>query len=133
MSYNRARALSFLIVSLVLLLNATFLMPAAGQDLYSGTVSFIQFNDDESFIFQLSQKGASVVVNSPKCEIKNMFLVKKRHGKVKYEKLSRMRNDIRSVFLSNSPKLKISVSISFCDETTGYPLVDNIMLGQKKN
>ena len=131
---NRTRVLSFITINLVFLLNTTLLMPTAiGQDLYSGTVSFIQFNDDGSFTFQLSQKGTPVVVKSPQCDINNMFLVKKRHRKVTYEKLIRMRNDIRSVFLNSPAKLKISVLISFCDETSSYPLVDNIMLGQQKS
>lgn len=127
---KRIRVLSSIIATLAFLLNATLLIPVAGQDLYNGTLSYIQFNDDGSFVFQLSQKGRPVVVKSPQCDINNMFLVKKLHGKVKYEKLVRMRNDIRSVFLNSSAKLKISVSISFCDKTTGYPLVDNVMLGQ---
>jgi len=130
---KRFSVLSSTITALAFLLNATLFLPAAGQDLYNGTVSYIQFNDDGSFIFQLSQKDTPVVVKSPQCDINNMFLVKKRHGKVKYEKLVRMRNDIRSVFLNNPAKLKISVSISFCDKTTGYPLVDNVMLGQHTN
>ena len=130
---KRTSVLALITVSFVFLLNTIFVIAAAGQNLHNGTVSFIQFHDDGSFVFQLSKKGMSVVVKSPQCEINNMFLVKKRHGKVKYEKLIRMRDDIRSVFLNNSTKLKISVLISFCDETTGYPLVDNIMLGQQKN
>lgn len=130
---KRIRVLSSIIATLAFLLNATLLIPVAGQDLYNGTVSYIQFNDDGSFAFQLSKKGTPVVVKSPQCDINNMFLVKKRHGKVKYEKLVRIRNDIRSVYLNSPAKLKISVSISFCDKTTGYPLVDNVMLGQHTN
>lgn len=131
---KRTSVLALITVSFVFLLNTIFVIAtAAGQNLYNGTVSFIQFHDDGSFVFQLSKKGMPVVVKSPQCDINNMFLVKKRHRKVKYEKLIRMRDDIRSVFLNNSTKLKISILISFCDETTGYPLVDNIMLGQQKN
>lgn len=130
--YKRARVLAFITVSFVSLLNPAYLNANTGQKLYSGTVSFVQFNDDGSFTFQLSKKGIPVVVKNPKCGINNMFLVKKRHRKVTYEKLNRMRDDIRSVFL-NSTKLKISVFISFCDEATGHPLVDNIMLGQRKD
>ena len=54
---KRIRVLSSIIAILIFLLNATLLLPAAGQDLYNGTVSYIQFNDDGSFVFQLSQKG----------------------------------------------------------------------------
>ncbi|QBG34971.1 hypothetical protein [Litorilituus sediminis] len=131
---NRSKVLALITVNFAFWLNTILLIPTAvGQELYGGTVSFIQFNDDGSFTFQLSHKGMPVVVKSPECDINNMFLVKMRHGKVKYEKLVRMRNDIRSVFLNTPAKLQISVFISFCDETTGYPLVDNIMLGQQVN
>jgi|GEM_PF-1406234 len=131
---KRTSVLAFIMASFVFLLNTTLLIPTVvGQELYSGTVSFIQFNDDGSFTFQLSKKGTPIVIKSPECDINNMLLVKKLHRKVNYEKLKRMRNDIRSVFLNSPAKLKVSVLISFCDETTGYPLVDNIMLGQRKN
>ncbi|TPH13961.1 hypothetical protein [Litorilituus lipolyticus] len=128
-----ARVLSFISFSVLFLLTTTLLIPTAvGQELYSGRVSFVQYNDDGSFSFQLSEQGIPVIIKNPKCGSNNMLLVKKLHRKVNYEKLNRMRNDIRSVFL-NSAKLKISVFISFCDEATGHPLVDNIMLGQRKS
>jgi len=127
--------MTFLIlINSVLLLGIVILIPTAvGQNVYSGSVSFIRFNNDGSFIFQLTQKNKPLVISRPDCEIKNMLLVKTHRTNVKHEKLNRMRNDIRELFLNQAAhNLQISVSVFSCDDGTGYPMVDNIMFGRQR-
>ena len=103
-----------------------------GQSIYTGSVSFIHFNDDGSFLFQLSNGNKLIIIDAPDCEVKNVFLVRKSRMKVKYEKMVRMRNDIRDIFLAKVGNLQISVSVFSCDDT-GFPMVENIMFGIKKH
>jgi len=130
------RSVLLVLINISIVLTTVVLIPFASsfeQRIYSGSVSFIQFNDDGSFIFQLVNKGNIVVVNRPNCEINNMFLVKKHRKYISYDKLNRMRNDIRDVFLNKKQNLTVSVSIFACDENSRYPMVNNLMLGKQKN
>ena len=129
------RSVLLVLINISILLTTLVLIPFASsfeQRIYSGSVSFIQFNDDGSFIFQLVNKGNIIVVEKPNCKISNMLLVKKHRKHVNFDKLNRMRNDIRDVFLNKKDNLTVSVSIFSCDENLGYPTVSNIMFGRQK-
>lgn len=119
------------IIAIVFIGCIAFTPVTIGQTVYTGKVTFIQFNDDGSFIFQLDNK-TPINVKDPRCTIRDTFLAKKRHGKVKNRKLARMKSDIKKVYLADSETLKISVSVFDCDES-GYPMVDNIMLGNRRD
>ena len=74
-----------------------------------------------------------IVVKEPNCKNSNIFLVKKHRKYVNYDKLNRMRNDIRDIFLNKKQNLIVSVSIFSCDENSGYPMIDNLMFGKQQN
>lgn len=104
---------------------------AFGNSTYSGAVSYVQFNDDGSFAFQLTHNGKIVEARSD-CEIKNMFLAKKIRKIVSYEKLNRMRDDLRAIYLTRKKDLQVSVLAAYCDDDTGITTISNIMLGKKR-
>jgi len=115
---------------LILLLTFVFVPLVVSKNIYSGNVSYVKFKDDGSFTFQLTVGSKLVVINDTNCSEQSIFWVKKRHGVVKHEKLTRMRGDIRDAFLLQDGKIVVSVSTLSCDKRTGYILVDNIMLGK---
>lgn len=101
----------------------------SAESFYSGLMSSIKFNDEGSFWIQLSKKSIHIHAGKHNCTQSSAFLVKKDRQKIKYEKLNRMRNDVKDIFLSNK-KLKVTLSVYGCDQETGYPLVSNIILGE---
>lgn len=115
---------------LIFLISSTLSPFVSSQNIYTGSVSFIQFNDDGSFLFQLNNEKKVITVNNPDCRIKKLFIVEKDRRNVKYEEVVRMRNDIREIFLTNRDNIQISVSVYSCN-AAGYPIVDNIMFGEQ--
>ncbi|WP_448566418.1 hypothetical protein [Thalassotalea ganghwensis] len=100
----------------------------SATEIYSGQVSYLEFNDDGSFTFQLSSQGKPIKVDLP-CRFPRAFIAKKARRIIDHSKLTRMRIDIRESFLNN-PAIQVSVSVPYCDDKTGFAVVSNIMLGK---